>query len=172
MESPDPKSRSASKTAKRGGAMVAQGRQRQASSGFAKMYLATPFERICRIREGIPARELVETGEIMGVSKEKLITLLNLARSTVNRRIQAKQVLSTEYSERFIGLQRLVGQVEVMVAQSGDCTHFNAARWVADWLERPVAALNNAKPADFMDTIEGQELVSSLLAKMQSGAYA
>lgn len=142
------------------------------TSIFVEMYQATPLERIGLIREGVSAEVLVQTGEEMGVAKEKMLSLLNFTRATVNRRIKAKEGLPMEYSERIIGLQKLIGQVEIMVAESGDPTGFNAAHWVADWLERPVAALNNAKPADFMDTIEGQELVSSLLAKMQSGAYA
>lgn len=142
------------------------------SSIFVKMYRATPLERIGLIRDGVSAEVLIETGEEMGVAKEKMLSLLHFTRATVNRRIKTKEALPTEYSERIIGLQKLIGQVEIMVAESGDPTGFNAAHWVADWLERPVAALNNAKPADFMDTIEGQELVSSLLAKMQSGAYA
>lgn len=142
------------------------------SSIFAKMYQATPLERIVLIRKGIAPEVLVRTGEEMGIAKEKMLTLLDFTRATVNRRIKTKETLPTEYSERIIGLQKLIGQVEIMVSESGDPSGFNAAHWIADWLERPVAALNNAKPSDFMDTIEGQELVSSLLAKMQSGAYA
>ncbi len=145
---------------------------RERQSVFTKMYRATPLERIGLIREGVSAVVLLRTGEEMGVAKERMIAMLHFTRATVNRRIKTKEALPTEYSERIIGLQKLIGQVEIMVAESGDPTGFNAAHWVADWLERPVAALNNAKPADFMDTIEGQELVSSLLAKMQSGAYA
>ncbi|MDP2882375.1 MAG: DUF2384 domain-containing protein [Azonexus sp.] len=147
-------------------------RVQERSSIFAKMYRATPLERIGLIREGIAPEVLVRTGEEMGIAKEKMITLLDFTRATVNRRIKTKAALPTDYSERIIGLQKLIGQVEIMVAESGDPSSFNAAHWVADWLERPVPALDNAKPADFMDTIEGQELVSSLLAKMQSGAYA
>lgn len=142
------------------------------SSVFAKMYKASALERIEIARRGVAAEMFVLTGTEMGVPKEKLFTLLHVPRATINRRIQRNEALPPEYSERIIGLQKLIGQVEVMVAESGDPTGFNAAHWVADWLERPQPALNNAKPAEFMDTIEGQELVSSLIAKMQSGAYA
>lgn len=169
------KARAVGSVSKKSGTAVsgqAQNRHQHALSGFARMYLATPAERISLIREGVPAKAFVQTGEEMGLSKERMITLLSFPRATVNRRIKAEQPLPTEYSERIIGLQKLVGQVEVMVAESGDPSGFNAAHWVAEWLERPIAALNNAKPAEFMDTIEGQALVASLLAKMQSGVYA
>ncbi len=141
-------------------------------SVFAEMYEASPLERIKIARRGVAPEMFVWTGTEMGVTKEKLFTLLHVPRATVNRRIKRNEALPTEYSERIIGLQKLIGQVEVMIAESGDSNGFNAAHWVADWLERPQPALNNAKPAEFMDTIEGQELVSSLIAKMQSGAYA
>jgi hypothetical protein len=49
---------------------------------------------------------------------------------------------------------------------------FDASRWVGEWLERPLPALGGAKPAEYMDTMEGQELISRLLAQAQSGAYA
>lgn len=44
-------------------------------------------------------------------------------------------------------------------------------RWVASWLEQPYQALGNAKSAEFLDTADGRELLASLLAKMQSGAF-
>lgn len=147
-------------------------RPQSAGSHYAQFYQASSLDRIHQIRDGVPARVLVQTGEDMGMTKERMVSLLSFSRATVNRRIQARDTLPAEYSERIIGLQKLVGQVEVMVTESGDPTGFNAAHWVAEWLERPLPALNHARPADFMDTMEGQALVSSLLAKMQSGAYA
>ena len=142
------------------------------SSRDAMIFKASPVERIHMIREGISAVELINTGNKMGISKEKMLYLLHLPRTTVNRRIKANKTMSAEHSERLIGLLKLIGQVEIMVSESGDPAGFNAAQWVADWLERPVAALGNSKPADFMDTVEGIELISSILAKTQSGAYA
>ena len=58
------------------------------------------------------------------------------------------------------------------VEESGDPTDFDAPAWTATWLDRPLPALGGRKPADFMDTAEGQQLVSNLIARMQSGAYA
>ena len=147
-------------------------KSRSMPSQYVRMFRATPFERIDIIRKGVSANEVVVTGEEMGIAKERMFNLLHFTRATVNRRLKDKEALPSEYSERIIGLQKLIGQVEVMVAESGDPSGFNAAHWVAEWLETPIPALNHERPAEFMDTIEGQELVSSLLAKMQSGAYA
>ena len=66
----------------------------------------------------------------------------------------------------------LVGQVREMVAESGDPAGFDAALWLARWLQRPLPALGGRRPAEFMDTADGQSLVSTMVARMQTGAYA
>jgi hypothetical protein len=73
---------------------------------------------------------------------------------------------------RVLGLLRLIGQVAVMVEHSGDPKEFDAARWVGGWLERPIPALGGARPADYMETIAGQTLVSKLLMQSQAGVFA
>lgn len=139
---------------------------------YAKIYLASPRERIGIIREGVPALQLVDIGFDMGVTKESLFSTLQFPRATINRKIAKNDVLPPEFSERMVGLQKLIGQVEVMVEQSGNPENFNAAHWLAQWLNEPLPALGNERPADFMDTVEGQELISNLLLQMQTGAYA
>lgn len=65
----------------------------------------------------------------------------------------------------------LITQIEAMVEQSGKPEGFDAARWVTNWIERPLAALGGQAPAELLHTDEGRELVSRLLATAQSGAY-
>ena len=66
----------------------------------------------------------------------------------------------------------LFGQVQAMVNESGNYIGFDAASWLTSWLDAPLPALDGIRPADLLDTIEGQTLVSTILAQMQSGAYA
>ena len=80
--------------------------------------------------------------------------------------------MSITAKTRVIGLARLVGQVETMVRESGDPAGFDAARWVSAWLKQPNPALGGRRPIELMDTVTGQEVVSGLLTRMQSGAYA
>ena len=148
------------------------GKGRARESSYLRMFKASPSERIDLIRKGVPAEIVVTTGIDMGMSKERLLAFLQFPRTTINRKIARNEALPPEFSERMIGLQKLIGQVESIMAESGVDRNFNAAHWVAKWLEQPLPALANAKPADYMDTVEGQELVSGLLARMQSGAYA
>lgn len=136
------------------------------------LYASTPDVRVQIIKRGVNAVEVRDLVRKMDVSQDKIYRFLRLSPATVNRKVQAKGRLSTDDSERVVGMSQLIGQVETMVAQSGNPEGFDAAKWVAQWLESPLPALNGQRPADYLDTIEGQKLISNLLAMMQSGAYA
>lgn len=74
--------------------------------------------------------------------------------------------------ERALAMARLVGQVQKIVAESGRPAGFNAARWTAQWLQEPNAALGGRTPGEFMDTADGRAFVSGLVGQMQAGTYA
>jgi len=128
--------------------------------------------RIALIRQGVPASIVAELSNRMGMSKESLLISLGLSRATISRKEKEKTLLSKDESERVLGVGDLIGMVQTMVEQSGDATHFNAARWLSDWLTKPLPALAGATPASYMDTFEGQKLVAQMLSMIQSGAYA
>ena len=129
-------------------------------------------ERIGMVKAGLPARLLVTLANDMQVPRERLYGWLGIARTTANRKVRDDEVLSQDESERALGLTSLVGQVQRIVAESGRPEGFDAARWTADWLEEPNDALGGRTPGEFMDTADGRALVSGLVARMQSGAYA
>lgn len=128
-------------------------------------------DRIGIVKAGLPARLLTTLASDMHVPRERLYGWLGIARATANRKVKDDRVLSQDESERALGIARLVGQVEQVVSESGEPDGFDAARWTADWLEEPNAALGGKAPGDFMDTADGRALVSGLVAQMQSGAY-
>ncbi|WP_161493246.1 antitoxin Xre/MbcA/ParS toxin-binding domain-containing protein [Zoogloea sp. LCSB751] len=135
------------------------------------LYQASPAERVSLIRNGVPASRIVNLVEAMHVSREHLLGMLNLPSTSIRLKIRQGAMLATEQAERVVGLERLIGQIVIMVEDSGDPKEFDAAGWVGEWLERPLAALGGAKPADFMDTMTGQTLVSSLLVQVQAGVF-
>lgn len=139
---------------------------------FVEVFRAEPLARVRLIKEGLPADFLDRLSRQMNMPKERLLPALGIAQATVSRKVRESKPLSSDDSERALGMARLVGQVEAMVQESGEPDEFNAAEWVAQWLEEPLAALGGQSPADLMDTAEGQAIVSNLLARMQSGAYA
>ena len=141
------------------------------TTDYARLYRSAPIERIMMIRQGVPAGAVLYLAKIMDRPKERLFAVLGLPRAAMHLQLRASKCLSVEQCERVIGLSKLVVQVQFMVDQSGDPAGFNAARWLADWLDTSLPALNGVSPADYLDSLEGQAFVSSLLAKMQSGAY-
>jgi uncharacterized protein (DUF2384 family) len=74
--------------------------------------------------------------------------------------------------ERRRAVKMLIAQVQTMVEESGNPNGFDAARWVQEWLQKPLPALGGKRPVEYMSTQEGRELVGRLLAMAQSGAYA
>lgn len=161
-----------------GAALNARAKTGSAAESFIQSVAVHSFqagarERIEEIRQGIPARRISELSGAMEVPKERLIDSLGLSRATVNRKASQGQSLSREESERVLGMQVLIGQVQAMVAGAGaEAADFDAARWLAQWLAQPLPALGGDTPASYLDTVEGQKLVARLLAMAESGAYA
>lgn len=137
-----------------------------------QLYRSDPQLRIEVIRRGIPAASVGQLSARMGVSKEHLINSLHLSRATINRKEREGTPLSSDESERVLGVETLIGMVQTMVEQSGEAEGFDAPRWVSSWLAQPLPALAGATPASYMDTFEGQKLVAEILSMSQSGAYA
>ena len=139
---------------------------------FLSMYRADAMQRISIVKRGLPAADVEVLAKQMAWPKERVVSTLGLARATVDRKARANQALSQDESARVLGMVRLVGQVQEMVEASGAPDRFDAAGWVAHWLESPLPALGGKKPLEFMDTGDGQALVANLVARMQSGSYA
>jgi len=138
---------------------------------FISWYKMDFAEKIHVIRSGVPAQRVGELSLVMDMPKEALMDSLGLSRATINRKVQRDQSLSSEESERVMGMQALIGQVQAMI-DTESAPDFDAAKWLASWLATPLPALGGAKPASFLDTVEGQKYVGNLLEMSQSGAYA
>jgi putative toxin-antitoxin system antitoxin component (TIGR02293 family) len=138
---------------------------------FLSVYRASPLERISLIKKGIPAAAAKRLFVDLPVGQGVGFKALNLSTATVNKKAKQGDVLSRADSERVIGFARLVGQLEAMIQESGDSTGFDSRAWMARWLTEPLPAFGGTRPADLLDTMEGQALVSSVLAMLQSGAY-
>lgn len=129
-------------------------------------------ERIAMVRAGVPASVVGRLAGVMDVSKEWLYEAVGVPRSTGDAKARAGQPLGQDHSDRVLGLALMIGQVERIVQESGETDGFDAARWLASWLDRPHPALSGQKPAELLDATEGRAAVSALIGRMQSGAYA
>lgn len=151
---------------------LASGQDTDSPVPYLTLFRASPLERIDMIRKGVLAIKAKRILADLAIGQGAGLKALNLSAATVNKKAKLGEALSPEESERVVGIARLVGQLEAMIEESGDPTDFDARAWMAQWLNEPLPALGGARPADFMDTMEGQGMVSSALARIQSGAYA
>lgn len=171
---------SAEKRARRRAPAAAKGKRPSQSAATYKtsmpsclsVYRASPLERISMIKEGIPAGDAKRLLAELPIGQGAGFKALNLPTATVNRKAKQGDVLSREEGERVVGFARLIGQLEAIIEESGEPANFNSRAWLARWLTEPLPAFGGARPADLIDTMEGQALVSSALAMVQSGAYS
>jgi uncharacterized protein (DUF2384 family) len=104
------------------------------------------------------------------LTKEDFVSLFE--KEPLEHVTKKNQHLAAKESPRVLGIRRLIGQTQTMVETSGHPDGFDAAAWVAQWLDQSLPALGGQRPAGLMDTAEGQAIVSSMLSRAQSGAYA
>ena len=143
-----------------------------ARDAYRALYKTQLQERVVMIRAGVRAADAKLWLEMPTITAMILLKALDLPVATFNRKVKADAKLSKAESERVVGFARLVGQLEAMIDEAGDSEGFDARSWMSRWLTEPLPALGNAKPIEFMDTMEGQNLVSQKLAQVVSGAYA
>jgi putative toxin-antitoxin system antitoxin component (TIGR02293 family) len=136
------------------------------------LYRSSVIDRMLLVKQGVPSRYLRVLATLMKVPVDRLYRTLGLVRPTVDRKMRLSRPLSADESERVLGLARLIGQAQNMVEESGGHGDFDAAMWVAKWLDGPLPALGGRTPAEFMGTADGRHCVADLLAQQQSGTYA
>ena len=133
-------------------------------------YSASPIERILAYKAGIPAATVEKTAKMLGLSSSQLSKLLGLYPSSIARKINGQKMLSPEQTERVAGVLYLIGQIEVMVKKNTDEV-FDAKKWFSRWIWEPVPALEGKPAAEYLDTHEGQRLISRVLSAAVSGVY-
>lgn len=139
---------------------------------YREIFSASPETRIVMIREGVPATEAKRIVRDLGLEQKVFYQALGFKTATVNRKAKHNDQLTSDESERLLGVAKLVGQLETIVAESGNPEGFDAPEWMSRWLREPLPALGGKAPISFLDTMEGQAIVSDALERIQSGAYA
>lgn len=138
-------------------------------TSYLEVFNATPYERVQLIKAGLTARDAMRILSDLMANSNAVFAAIGVSKAAIARRAAQGRQLPSAQSELIIGLARLVGQVEDLV---GDVDDFSASAWLGAWLMHPLPALGGQRPGDFIDTTEGQRVVSDLLAQVRSGAYA
>ena len=144
----------------------------KAANGTAQLFKTSALERDSFVREGVPVGYVDGLADRLGESRSRLYILLRIPRATAARKKSENARLSVDSSDRVIGFAKLIGQVETIIQESGNPEGFDAAHWLKGWISRPLAALGNRRPEEFMDTSDGREMISQVLARGQTGAYS
>lgn len=139
---------------------------------LAALCALEPLERADAVERGVPASMVSFLALTLGAGKDAICAMLGISRATVDRRVDGRKPLSPADSEPVLGLARLLGQVERIVQESGDTTGFDVGPWTARFLDAPHPALGGRRPGDLLRTSDGRAVVTTLIAQIQSGAYA
>lgn len=134
---------------------------------------ATPLERVEIERQGVSGAFIKEFSRKLGVPAVRVFKMLGVPRATAEKKAAAGQVIKGSGGQAAVGMIRLLGIAEGLVAKSTaeEAKSFDAAKWLGVWLERPQPALGGRKPGDLIDTPSGVEVVARLLGSIESGAY-
>jgi uncharacterized protein (DUF2384 family) len=124
------------------------------------------------IRRGLQVCDVERVIGDLAFDRDTIAKVLGSFPTRGNRNVGRSNALSRTGGERVIGLAKLVGQLQATVDELGGPTAFDGAAWLAQWLRTPLPTLAGTRPIELIDTMEGQTLISALLAQLPSGAHA
>ncbi len=147
---------------------------RREQPSFLQYLQYRPQEGIDEMPPAVPATRLTKLSKSLGLQRRTLLAFLGISRASLNRRVQACLPLPVEESQRVLGIESLVRQIQTIVEESGhdEAAGFDAARWLGCWIRQPMPALGGRLPASYLHTLDGQRLVRKMLAMIASGSYA
>jgi putative toxin-antitoxin system antitoxin component (TIGR02293 family) len=134
---------------------------------------ATPMQIVDIERTGVPGVFVKDLSKRMDIPSSRLFKILGVAKATAEKKIAAGQMLAGSGGQAAIGMAKLVGIAQKMVANStaDAAKDFDATKWLGQWIERPQPSLGGRRPADLLDTPTGVDVVAKLLGGIESGSY-
>lgn len=140
---------------------------------IAKVSGATPLQLVGIERAGVRGRLLKDIAQQMDMPSSRLFTIIGVPKATAEKKAAANDVIAGAGGQAALGMIRLLGIARSIVLQStaDAACDFDSAKWLGRWIETPQPSLGGRKPADFLDTPTGLEIVSKALGAIESGAY-
>jgi putative toxin-antitoxin system antitoxin component (TIGR02293 family) len=117
---------------------------------------------ISHVRDGLPMAEFQATREMLGLSEERLASLLGMSRATLHRRKKSGHLDRTE-SDRLVRYARLFSRASAALGG------LDGAR---SWLSAPARAFKGECPLDYADTEIGAREVEALLGRIEHGVFS
>lgn len=149
------------------GPVTARKRYKGTKGLFAKSPLTVldtgdPTQIIELIRRGLPAQAVDFVAGLLSLSRAAFLEAIKIPLSTVERRLRTAEVLTQDESDR---VSRVAKVLRRAVDVFGD--EVQAKAWMTD----SVSSLGGRTPLSLLDTIEGYELVTNTLSRIEYGVY-
>ena len=112
-------------------------------------------------RTGLPKSVVSTVSEILGVSMEKMSSLLHISHRTIQRK-NDDELLNVYGTEQILEIADVISRgIEVL----GTLENFTK------WLHSEISVLNYNKPLDFLDTSFGTKMIKDILGRIEHGVY-
>ncbi len=128
-----------------------------------KAKVRTTLELMPLIRRGLPPASLEALARQMDMPPLATAEAIGLVKRTIARRIQQRQTLDPEESERVVRLARILAQTTAILG-----SREKARRW----LRKPNRALGGDPPIAMLDTDIGAQAVLDELGRIDYGVFA
>jgi putative toxin-antitoxin system antitoxin component (TIGR02293 family) len=128
-----------------------------------KKTLSSSLDLMPVIRRGLPSASLESVSKRMDLSAIATIESLGLAKRTIARRLQERQALTSEESERVVRLARVLAQAT---------NNLGSVEKARRWLQKPNRALGGEVPIRMLDTDIGANAVLEELGRIDYGVFA
>lgn len=134
---------------------------------------ATPDQMATIEREGVTGTFIADLSKRMALPSSRVFAMLRISPATAARKSASGALVDGRAGLAAIGMIKLLGMAQDIVEDSTSdaASNFDTVRWFGQWIERPQPTLGGRKPADYLDTPTGQDIVAKLLGAMCSGAY-
>lgn len=115
------------------------------------------------IRDGLPVKLVEDVAVFLRIRREILCEHLRIDASSVDRRINLNESLSSwEAGRLYLVFKLFLRAVEV----------FELSESVVDWLGAKIPALGGVPPLSLLDTPAGFDLVLDTLGQLEAGVFA
>ena len=133
-----------------------------ANSPLNFLDLGDPTQIIELIRKGLPAQAIDFVADLLSLSRAAFLASIKIPASTMERRLRTGEALTSEESDR---VSRVAKVLRRAVEVFGDDAQGKA------WMIDPVSSLGGRTPLSLLDTMEGYELVTNTLSRIEYGVY-
>lgn len=134
---------------------------------------ATPMQMVEIERQGVAGTFITDLSKRMALPSSRVFAMLRIPPATAARKSVPGAVVDGRAGLAALGMIKLLGIAQDIVQDStaAEAQGFDTVKWLGQWIERPQPALGGRKPADYLDTPTGVDIVARLLGAIGSGAY-